>query len=384
MGLRHLLALLAASSRAAGIEPNPRLGRADGGTRGSGAEDLIDVFAAGDDFNSTGVRQFRIPALVRTAKGTLLAFAEARTAPQSDCGYKWIVVRRSEDDGATWSHSVDVAGREWTHWSTGNEQAVFHAPSGKVVLTFGSKDLSEPGGCEPGTAVFAVDDGGSDGKEWGPPRNISGALGAYGRIVPGPGASTVLTVAPHAGRIVATGVTGAYAKVITYFSDDGGISWLPGTTPVSGGDESSPVELPDGRVYVTLRNDHKNASCDCQGYAISADGGETLGPMLFDPTLISPVCEASAAMLGADQRLYFANTASKTDRRDITVRATAPGTPDVTQWVWSLLVAPGPTFGGYSSMSPAGNGFGGILLERNTSTSSSGEVISFARFALAT
>lgn len=341
---------------------------------------LVDVFVAGDDEAKTGIKQFRIPSLVRTGKGTLLAFAEGRTDPATDCGYKWIVVRRSADEGATWSSSVDVAGREWTGWASGNAQAVYHPQSGKVVITFGSKDLSFRGSCEPGTAVFAVDDGGSDGLRWGPPRNISGMLGEYGRIVPGPSDSTVLSKAPYVGRIVATGVTGAYANVISYFSDDGGISWETGTTPLSGGDESAPVELPDGRVYVTLRNADQNKTCDCQGYAISYDGGQTFGSFQYDPTLISPVCESSVAVLG-DSRLYFANPASTTSRSDITVRATQPGAADVTDWVWKLLIAPGLTWGGYTSLASGGNGFGALLLERNNSDV---DVISFARFALAT
>lgn len=339
---------------------------------------LVDVFVGGDDFNATSVKQFRIPALVRTGKGTLLAFAEARTAPQTDCGYKWLVVRRSEDEGATWSKSTDVAGREWGRWATGNPQAVFHAPSGRVILAFGSKDLSKHGGCEPSTAVFVVDDGGTDGVAWGPPRNISGELGVqWATILPGPGAGAVLQTAPHAGRIVLSGVTDAYGKVITMLSDDAGASWRAGRSPLAGGDESAATELPDGRVYLSMRNADLNASCDCQAYALSDDGGETFGPMQFDATLVSPVCEASVAVL--ETRLLFANPASRSERRDITVRATAAGAADPTAWEWSLLLAPGVTFGGYTSLASGGAGFGAALLERNASGA---DVISFARFAL--
>jgi len=319
---------------------------------------------------------------VRTAAGTLLAFAEARTAPQTDCGYKWLVVRRSEDEGATWSASDDVVGREWARWATGNPQAVFHPPSGRVVVAFGSKDLSAPGGyCEPGTAVFVLDDGGSDGKAWGPPRNISGALGVqWARILPGPGAGTVLAApSPHAGRIVMSGVTDAYGQVISFFSDDGGLGWAAGRSPQKGGDESAPTMLPDGRVYLSMRNDRLNASCDCQAFALSSDGGETFGAMQFDPTLVSPVCEGSVAVLGG--RLFFANPASKAERRDITVRATAVGAADPTAWEWSLLLQPGLCFGGYTSIASGGDGFGAVILERNVSSLA---VISFARFALPT
>ena len=287
--------------------------------------------------------------------------------------------RARAGEGRTWSASADVAGREWARWATGNPQAVFHAPSGRVVVVFGSKDLSAPGGyCEPGTAVFAVDDGGTDGVAWGPARNISGDLGVWATILPGPGAGVVLTApAPHAGRILLSGVTNSYGKVISFFSDDAGLTWQTGRSPQNGGDESAPVQLPDGRVYLSMRNDHLNSSCDCQSYALSSDGGETFGAMQFDPTLVSPVCEASVAVLGG--RLFFANPASKTQRRDITVRATAPGAADPTAWVWSLLLQPGVAFGGYTSLASGGAGFGAALLERNVSDL---DVISFARFAL--
>lgn len=46
---------------------------------------------------------FRIPALVRTGTGTLLAFAEGRTSPScADRGDIDIVMRRSTNDGRTW------------------------------------------------------------------------------------------------------------------------------------------------------------------------------------------------------------------------------------------------------------------------------------------
>eukprot|EP01045_Picozoa_sp_COSAG04_P007721 COSAG04_NODE_410_length_14788_cov_3.137926_11_plen_108_part_01 len=53
---------------------------------------------------------FRIPTIIRTSKGTLLAFSENRI---SDCGdngpHHALVVRRSEDLGKTWGPMITVA-----------------------------------------------------------------------------------------------------------------------------------------------------------------------------------------------------------------------------------------------------------------------------------
>lgn len=86
---------------------------------------VVDVFAPGEG----GIPQFRIPALVRTDRGTLVAFSEARTDPSTDCAFKWIVAKRSEDNGSTWGPLISVVGREWGRWATGNVQPFFHAPS---------------------------------------------------------------------------------------------------------------------------------------------------------------------------------------------------------------------------------------------------------------
>jgi sialidase-1 len=342
----------------------------------------VDVFVAGD-----GAPQYRIPALVRTGNGTLVAFAEARTEPSTDCGYKWIVARRSVDFGVTWGPLIDVVGREWTGWATGNVQPAWHQSSGRIVLTVGSKDLHAEGrGCQPGTAVFAVDDGGSDGAEWGPARNISADLSAAKggpTLVPGPGSGVVLLIT-HPGRIVAVGVAGgAYSFDAVYWSDDAGLSWTASSHELGTGmDEANIAELSDGRLYLTMRNPDQT-SCDCQAYSLSSDGGQSWGPILYDPILISPACEASVATFGG--ALYFANSASTTARANLTIRRTLPDAAP-TDWLTTThVVAHGITWGGYSSMArdAVTTNTGGILFERNiTANTPDGNVISYDNFPL--
>jgi len=57
------------------------------------------VFTSGAD----GYHTFRIPALLVTAKGTLLAFCEGRKNDRNDHGDLDLVLKRSTDGGATWS-----------------------------------------------------------------------------------------------------------------------------------------------------------------------------------------------------------------------------------------------------------------------------------------
>ena len=348
----------------------------------------VNVYIAGDEI-SRGIKQFRIPALVRTDKGTLLAISEARTDPATDCAYKWLVARRSVDNGNTWSPSIDIGGHSLFNYASGNPMAVYIPATETVLVTYGARDLSKKDSgiyCSPGDGVFVVDDGGSDGLSWGTPVNISSQLGPiFKGIVPGPGAGIVLSTpnSPAPGRIVFSGSSGAYDHDIVYYSDNNGVTWNISTTPLLNMDESSVVELPDGRLMITLRNAHYNASCPCQAYSLSSDAGETWSPIAYDPNLPSPECEASV-LLGPDNHVYFANPRNTDSRSDISVRRSQSFTPTGIVWEAAAVnVAPGLAWGGYSSMcqGDASNTWGGILFERNATVNGvDTDVISFVSF----
>jgi hypothetical protein len=83
-------------------------------------ESVVDVFYPG---LQSGVAVYRIPAISRTKSGYLLALAEARTCTDSDCCFKWLVGRQSQDDGNTWSAPINITGSTTPTLSTGNPQA---------------------------------------------------------------------------------------------------------------------------------------------------------------------------------------------------------------------------------------------------------------------
>src|SRR5689334_15180724 len=65
----------------------------------------IDLFEAGKD----DYAMYRIPGIVVTAKGTVLAYCEARKSSGSDWGTIDIMLRRSTEGGKTWQPRVKVA-----------------------------------------------------------------------------------------------------------------------------------------------------------------------------------------------------------------------------------------------------------------------------------
>ena len=67
----------------------------------------VRVFGLEEAENSPyNVFCFRIPAVVQTDSGVLLAFAEARVDTCADCAELGIAMRRSEDGGELKRHSI--------------------------------------------------------------------------------------------------------------------------------------------------------------------------------------------------------------------------------------------------------------------------------------
>ena len=69
-----------------------------------------DVFTAGKNgqSNPDGINSYRIPALLKTDKGTLIAGADERRLHHYDWGDIGMVVKRSEDKGHTWGDSITL------------------------------------------------------------------------------------------------------------------------------------------------------------------------------------------------------------------------------------------------------------------------------------
>jgi len=319
-----------------------------------------DIFRAATE----GYSCFRIPAVSRTKKNTLLAFAEGRKRNCKDEGDIDLVLRRSVDNGKTWSPLIMV----WDDGGNtcGNPSPVVDPETGRIHLLM-TWNLGEDniGAINAGTStdtrrVFHSwsDD---DGLTWTRPKEITSSVKdpSWGWYATGPCHGIVLTKEPYRGRMVipcdyievGTGRK-QYSHVI--YSDDKGETWHMGGQSV-GGNESTVAELSDGRLVLNMRN-----TSPYRTVAFSSDGGASWSPSRQDYALIDPTCQASILnhTAGSEHLLFFSNAASA-KRVNMTLRRSSD---DGTTWPASYVVHSGPS--AYSDIVMVSDSEVGILYER--------------------
>lgn len=312
-----------------------------------------------------GYADFRIPSIVITNKGTLVAFAEARTTG-ADASTHQIGTRRSTDGGKTWGPLGFAAGSN-THW-VGNPTALF-TDDNKIMLIYVKHNKTCSGDCGIGNGMVTSSD---DGLTFSKDVDLSKMFGHASGSLPGPGAALQLRAGgPHAGRILVPSHHRGYQEDYVTISDDGGVSWRTISTDFPKMDEAQMAQLVNGTVVLNMR--HESAPDHVRAVSFSHNGGDTWSNITYDDALISPTCQASIATIAG--ATYFSNPASKTARDNITIRRMGETTPG--DWPDALIVQPAAT-SGYTCLvdQPIADGTGGILFE------DVGNTISFAAFPL--
>ena len=297
-----------------------------------------------------GYASYRIPAVVATAKGTLLAFCEGRVKSASDYGHIDIVLKRSTDGGLTW-RPLKVAADNGVQLA-GNPAPVV-LDTGRILLVHvrsaasASEDSLLRGKVKDadGRRVW-VRHSDDDGVTWSSPREITGQVKKAGwrwyATTPGHAIqlSTGRVVVPANHTLPPTGTDlGNEAKYNSghcLLSDDRGETWSIGyvdenTDGYINVNETTAAELPDGRVYFNTRNDTGSSRPPslCPGNradAHSQDGGRTLHTR-FRPQagLDGPVCEGSLLQLRDPDVLLFSGPAYPSARALMTIRASVDG-----------------------------------------------------------
>lgn len=318
------------------------------------------VFSPGD----RGISCFRIPAALRTVKGSLLAFAEARHGGCGDGSVHEIALRRSVDHGETWGDVVFVVGDSKNF--VGNPYPIAML-SGEVALVYVNHSKGHGADLGSGTGVVFSSD---DGVTWSQPSDISTGFGKAAGSLPGPGAGVELA---DSKRLLVVSHHGAYVDDYISYSDDAGKSWTTVAQAFPKMDEATLADLGDGNVLLNMR--HREEKTKGRAVARSSDGGSTWSNITFDRALIGPVCQGSLAAFNGS--VYFSNPASPSSRSHLTVRRSGDGG---LTWPSKLEIQAGGS-AGYSSLVQGSVGdaqHGGILYE-----STSPGCIDFATFPLA-
>jgi len=335
--------------------------------------DLVDVFVGGQ-----GYPAYRIPSLLATADGVLLAFAEGRVS-LSDHAQNDIVLRRSFDGGSTFQPLQLVADEGADSLNNPCAAEVLAGPhAGRVLLMY----QRYPNGChescvQPGWTgpnicrgyIVHSDDGGAT---WSAPREVTSEVKAatvMDSIAGGPGIGFQKRRPPHVGRIIFPfnhGESGAVWRVYAAFSDDGGDTWQRGQTADDTqspgyGNEVQMVELADGSLLLNARS---AGGVRRRKVARSFDGGQTWTPLL-DSALIEPECMASIIRYsepidGEPSRIVYTGPDSTSARARGTVLVSYD---EGATWPLARLVVPGSF--AYSSAARLPDARLGVLFERD-------------------
>jgi len=357
----------------------------------------IDLFEAGKDDYAL----YRIPGIVVTAKGTALAYCEARKSGGSDWGTIDIMFRRSTDGGKTWQPRMKIADvpgpKEKNPVAiakkvgkatdvTYNNPVAFADRDGLVHMLF----------CLEYMRCFYIrsDD---DGVNWSAPVEITKTFEAFRpqydwkAMAAGPAHGIQL----RSGRLVvpvwiSTGTGGnAHRPSVTaiIYSDDHGKSWKAGEIAVPDTEEwifpneTVIVQLTDGRVMLNVRSEslaHRRL------VTTSPDGATQWSKPRFDEALVEPICMGSIVRVSGGERsgktrIAFANpnnldredgkaaVGKSRDRKNLTIKLSY----DEGQ-TWPVSKALEPGWSGYSDLAVLPDGTMLCFYERGSRDNKSG------------
>lgn len=356
-----------------------------------------DIFTARTD----GYWNYRVPGILCTTNGIILATVEARTGTGNDWDGNDILLRRSLDGGISWLPPQLIVAHNTYGPGPVSNFSLFADRDGTVHALY----------CHNYERVFYLRSE-DDGVSFSPPVEITDALDTFRAeyswrvIATGPGHGIQLKngrllvpvwMSDGSGTEFGAGKLGHRpSEVATVYSDDSGKTWQCGEIFVhSDGQIINPsetlaVELDDGRVLCNIRSEcpqHRRL------ISISPDGAGQWSELVFDDALLEPVCMGSLLRLrqpSAEGRgvYLFANPDNLEndltppgrnlahDRKRLTVKMSAD---NCANWPVSRVLEAGPS--GYSDLAEAPDGsilciYERGMLERMTDTAS----VAVARF----
>ncbi len=375
------------------------------------------IFMAGQD----GYANFRIPGLVVTPKGTVLAFCDARKAAKHiDWATIEIYMRRSTTGGKTWEPRKRIVyvgmheehGYKFERNRVAVEQGL--GEEGQRPITNQMPVVDKVTGdihlfhCVEQARCFLMTSK-DDGLTWSPPKEVTDVFEAFKKEYPwrvlatGPGHGIQL----ENGRLVIPvwlsrggGYMGHRPSVTSViYSDDHGKTWHAGEIaareedPLLNPNETIALQLADCRVMLNIRNESAEHR---RGITFSADGATGWTKPVYDKTLKEPVCMASILRVSTEKthgksRIIFANPDNDRDgvkranghglfRKNLSIKLSYD---EGKTWPINKVLEPGPS--GYSDLAILDDGTILCLYEDGLGKSGSffpSKYLTLARFNL--
>lgn len=344
--------------------------------------DFVRVFTGGVD----GYACFRIPALLTTVRGTVIAVADGRIGGCGDIPTPMdLVGRRSFDNGQTWGPVQVIAGygsdpadvdsypfynlTNISRVAAGDAALLLDRITGRVWV------LYDNGGVKNGARKIKLElrHSDDDGATWSDAIDVEarnpGLRPATGEFLAGPGNGIQLVEGPQAGRLIfPVYIYGNPSSSMCLYSDDHGETWQRSATSGAGGGEVQMAETPGGGVLASMR-DNDFPGSGVRTFNRSPDGGATWGTPYTStaqqPALPDPACQASLYRLSSTNdsnasRLVHANAANASSRVNMTIRMSYD---DGATWPVNHVIYAGGS--AYSSVTRLANGDLGLLFEKD-------------------
>ena len=273
------------------------------------------------DYGSAG---YRIPAIICLPDSTLLITSDKRKYNDLDLPTDIdIIAQRSTDGGRTWSDPVNVA--EGKGFNKGFGDAALELTfSGDVLCAYSGGYGVWPSTLEnpQRNYISRSRDGGKTWDEpydctsrlWGPKADKAACKDFHSAFFAS-GRGLRLKKGQYAGRImfvaaVHSSKLNRFDNYVVY-SDDDGSTWEVSDCAFIGGDEAKAVELPDGKVLLSVRRYGE------RGWNISEDGGRTWGKQGTWPEICVNACDGDIISLGDTVLLH--SVPNSMTRRNVSV-----------------------------------------------------------------
>lgn len=297
---------------------------------------------------------YRIPAIVASPRGTLVAFAEGRTANCNDFGDVDILMTKSTDGGRQWSSPIVVAAFDTLQ--AGNPAPVWDTtdplyPEGRLFLFYNTGNVSEHelrlgNGSRQVFYITSTDEGNS----WSSPIEITASVHFnknssqperdWRTHATTPGHALQFREGAFKGRLYvpANHSQGPPQddfneyRAYGFYSDDHGQTWTASPdVPIPSSNEAIGTALPTGQLMLNIRE--QNGYTKQRLVALSDDGGDSWQKVYFDTALSSPVCQSSLLLFeGIQDTLLLYSGPNSSEKR---IKMTIKGSKDLGQ-TWTL------------------------------------------------